>query len=213
VGSRWLSALLAAGACAVGLFWTWLLAFETDLGVRADERIYVAVALRRTPRAAELASHTARLGDPSVYLLLVACVLAIPLLRHRWVLAASGAVLLAGANLTTQVLQELTYGDRHVLLVPGAYWPSGHTTAMVSLVLALVLGVPRSARFPAALVAIVAAIAMGWAVIVLSSHLPSDVVGAAFVCGIWAALVLAALLWREDRFRAASGGRSGAGSA
>jgi membrane-associated phospholipid phosphatase len=203
VGSRWLSALLAAGACALGLFWTWLVAFETHAGVSGDQRIYTEIAIRRTTQGFELATKTTRLADPGIFLLLVACVLAVPLLRRRWALAAAAAALVLGANLTTQALQDLTYGHRHVLLMPRAYWPSGHTTAMVSLALGLLLGAPRVLRWPAATVAVAGTLAMGWAVIVLGTHLPSDVAGAVFVCGMWAALVLAVLLWRADRVRAA----------
>ena len=213
MGSRWLSALLAAGACAVGLLWTWLLAFGSDLGVRADQRLYVEVAIRNTVESARWAELTTRLAEPRVFLLLVACVLAVPLLRRRWWVAAAVAVLLVGANLTTQLLQALTFGDRQVLLQPRAYWPSGHTTAAVSLALGLAIGAPRILRWPVALLAVAVSLAMGWAVVALSTHLPSDVAGAFFVCGIWASLVVAGLLWRSDRLRAAGAGRSGAGAA
>ena len=102
--------------------------------------------MRRTQQGFELATKTTRLADPGIFLLLVACVLAVPLVRRRWALAAAVAALVLGANVTTQVLQELTYGHRHVLLMPRAYWPSGHTTAMVSLVLGLLLGAASRAR-------------------------------------------------------------------
>ena len=215
MGSRRLSALLVAGACALGLLWTWLIAFGTDAGLRLDQRIYAAVAVRRTAEAAELATSIRRLADPAGFLLLVAVVLAVPLLRRRWPLVAAVAVVILGANATTQVLQELTYGGRHVVSIERAYWPSGHTTAIVSLALGLLISVPRQARIPVGLSAVAGAAAMGWAVTVLGSHLPSDVAGAVFVCGMWAAAVQAGILWRADRAgaRAAGAGRSGAEAA
>ncbi|HEX5782181.1 MAG TPA: hypothetical protein VFX80_09670, partial [Solirubrobacteraceae bacterium] len=143
MGSRWFSALLVATACAIGLLWTWAIAF-TDAGVRLDQRIYVELAQRRPAGGADFAVAVTHLGEPRWFLALVAGALAIPLVRRRWALAAAVAVLIVGANVTTQILQELTIGHRHVLLMPRAYWPSGHTTAAVSVALALVIGVPRS---------------------------------------------------------------------
>ena len=199
MGGRWVSALLAAAGCAIGLFWTWLIAFGTDAGVRADQRIYIELAERRPTWGAEFALDATRLGDPRWFLVLVCLALAIPLVRRRWLPAAAAAVVIVGANVTTQVLQELTYGDRHVLLMPRAYWPSGHTTAVVSVALALLLGVPKPLRPLAAAAVVVAAGVMGWAVVVVASHLPSDVIAAVFVCGIWASLAVAGLDAVADR--------------
>ena len=203
MGKRWVSALLVAGACAVGLLWTWLIAFATDAGVEADQRLYVKIAAGRTAEAVGLAWDAKRLGDPGVFIVLVVCVMAVPLLRRRWVLAAVVAALIVGANLSTQVLQELTLGHRHVLLLPRAQWPSGHTTAVVSAALGLLLGAPPGLRWPIAVLTVAVALAVGWAVILLGSHLPSDVAGAVFVCGIWASLAVAALQWRRTGSRAA----------
>ena len=198
MGSRWLSALLVAAACAIGLLWTWLVAFGTDAGARLDQRIYVELAQRRPAGGAQFAVDVTHLGDPRPVLVIVAAVLAIPLVRRRWAVAAAVAILIAGANVTTQLLQELTIGHRHVLLMPRAYWPSGHTTAAVSVALALVIGVPRSLRLPAAVLAVVATAVMGWALVVMATHLPSDVLAAVFVCGVWASLVVAGLLLTVD---------------
>ena len=102
MGSRWLSALLVAGACAVGLLWTWLLAFGTDAGVRLDQRIYLELAERRPSWGAEFALDATRLGDPEWFLVLACIALAVPLVRRRWSAAAAAAVVIVGANLTTQ---------------------------------------------------------------------------------------------------------------
>jgi membrane-associated phospholipid phosphatase len=201
VGRRWVSALLGALACAVGLLWTWLLAFGTDAGVRLDQRIYIELAERRPAWGTQFALDATRLGDPAWFLVLVCIALAIPLVRRRWSAAAAGAVVIIGANLTTQLLQELTFGDRHVLLMPRAYWPSGHATAMVSVAFALLLGVPGPLRPVAALAAVVAAAVMGWAVVVVASHLPSDVVAAVLVCGIWMSPAVGGLAAAADRVR------------
>ena len=194
MGGRRLSALLVAGASSVGLLWTWLVAFGTDAGVRLDQRIYVELAERRPTGGARFAVDFTHLGDPRWFLSLGAGVLAVALVRRRWAVVAAAAILLVGANVTTQVLQELTAGHRHVLLMPRAYWPSGHTTAVVSVAVALVIAVPPALRVPAAILAVVTTAVMGWAVVVIGTHLPSDVLAAVFVCGVWASLAVAGLL-------------------
>ena len=202
MGSRARSALIAAAACAGGLLGTWLLAFRTSAGAHVDQRIYAAVVSRRTPVRVELADRTAHLADPGTFVLLAAGVLALPLLRRRWTTAAVVAAMLTGANLTTQALQELTAGQRDVFALP-LNWPSGHTTAAASLAFGLLLGAPRALRLPVAIVAGALTITMGWAVVVRTTHLPSDVVAAVLVCGIWAALAEAVLARRSGRVRAA----------
>lgn len=202
MGSRWFSALLAAAAGAIGLLWTWAIAFS-DWGVRTDQRLYVELAERRPAGATQVAIDATQFGNPGWFSLLVVLVLAVPLVRRRWAVLAAVAILIVGANLTTQVLQELTFGDRHVLLQPRAYWPSGHTTAVLSVGLGLAIGVPRWLRLPAAVVAVAGTVVMGWALVVVATHLPSDVIAAVFVCGIWGSLVVAGLLALADQRAAA----------
>jgi membrane-associated phospholipid phosphatase len=194
VGSRWVSALLAAAGCAIGLFWTWLIAFETDTGVLEDMRVFAQVVLHQTPWMRDVAGVAKGSADPQWFLVLVAGTLAVSLARGRWAVAVAVAVLIVGANATTQILQSVTTGTRVVPALPYAQWPSGHATAIVSLALGLLLSVPAEARRGATVTAVVATAVIGWAVVARHTHLPSDVLGAVFVSGFWASLVLAALL-------------------
>jgi len=59
--------------------------------------------------------------------------------------------------------------------------------------------VPKPMRPFAAAAVVIAAAVMGWAVVVRATHLPSDVVAAVFVCGIWASLAVAGLVAVADR--------------
>ena len=171
MGSRWVSALLAAAGCAIGLFWTWLIAFETDTGVLEDMRVFAQVVLHQTPWMRDVAGVAKGSADPQWFLVLVAGTLAVSLARGRWAVAVAVAVLIVGANATTQILQSVTTGTRVVPVIPYAQWPSGATVT-----------------------AVVATAVIGWAVVARHTHLPSDVLGAVFVSGFWASLVLAALL-------------------
>ena len=80
--------------------------------------------------------------------------------------------------------------------MPRAYWPSGHMTAIVSVALALLLGVPKPFRPVAAMAAVVAAAVMGG---LLSGSTFRAMIAAVFVCGIWASLAVAGLAASADR--------------
>ncbi len=111
-------------------------------------------------------------------------------LRRRVVLAVQVAVLMGGANLTTQVLKrwvldrpDVGIGD-HLL----ATLPSGHTTAAASVAAALVLVVPRRIRPVAAVVGAAYTVVTGVSTLVAGWHRPSDVVAAVLVVVAWAGL-------------------------
>ena len=118
----------------------------------------------------------------------------ISLLRRRWGLAAQVAVLVAGANLTTQLLKHrvLERADLGVFTDrPGNSLPSGHTTVAASVSIGLLLVVPRRARPAVALLGATYTALTGVSTLVGGWHRPSDVVAALLVVLIWTALVLA----------------------
>ncbi|GAA1976655.1 hypothetical protein GCM10009718_11140 [Isoptericola halotolerans] len=123
----------------------------------------------------------------------IGAAMAVALARRRWVLALQVAVLVGGANLTTQLLkhQVLSRPD----LLPG--WnggntlPSGHTTVAASVSVALLLATPRAWRPTVALLGAVYTGATGVSTLIGQWHRPSDVVAALFVVLAWGALVCA----------------------
>jgi len=123
------------------------------------------------------------------------CALAV--MRSRYALAFAAAVIVAGSNLTTQVLKHSLL-DRP-FLVPGSVlhpnsYPSGHATVAASLAVAALLVVPHRLRAPTALAATAFACGIGLATVVAGWHRPSDVIGAWLVVGAWAAGAIAVLL-------------------
>jgi PAP2 superfamily len=119
-------------------------------------------------------------------------------LRGRWRLALGVAVLMGGANVTTQVLKRYILDRPDLLAGPAEYHanslPSGHCTAAATLALALVLVVPRPLRRLAAVVALAYAGGVGVAVLATGWHRAGDAVAAWGVVGAWTFAVAAGLV-------------------
>ena len=200
MGSRSVSSLLAAAACAVGLFWIWIVAFRTGWGARADERVFDAFSGPHSVPAVRIAFKVIDVGDAFGFAVGALLLVGLALFRRRPSLAVAAGVVLIGANSTTQILKVLTAEPRHPLFLPPEAWPSGHTTGFASLALCLVLVVPSRLAAPAAALGAASVLGMGWSLLLLGSHHPSDVLAAVLVAGLWAALAVA-WLWRREETR------------
>lgn len=166
-------------------------ALGSSTGQRLDRRAMDALSSpqRTTHRLVEVLSLV---SVWSVALVLAACVV-LALVRRRMAAAAAAMVLVAGANVTTQVLKydvltrpDIGFGDVNSL-------PSGHTTVAVSLALAGVLVAPAAWRSLVALLGSGGATLIGAGTVVGRWHRPGDVVAGVAVCLLWAALALAVL--------------------
>ncbi|PFG20654.1 PAP2 superfamily protein [Serinibacter salmoneus] len=153
------------------------------------------VALRGSELGRESVQPLTRfvLGLVSVPFLLAgaAACAAVALVRRRWGDAIRVAVIVGGANLTTQVLKDVI--ERPALLEEWkgmASYPSGHTTVAASLAAVALLVAPRVARPAVALVGAGYMIATGVATVSLAWHRPSDVVGAFAVVTAWSLLAM-----------------------
>ncbi|MEV6368833.1 phosphatase PAP2 family protein [Micromonospora musae] len=122
----------------------------------------------------------------------------IALMRGRIALAITATLLIAGANVTTQLLKYgLTRPDLGIDLeriYAGNSLPSGHTAVAASVAVALVLVLPAKARPFGAFVGAGYAAAAGVATLSAGWHRPSDAVTAFLVVGVWAALAGLVLL-------------------
>jgi membrane-associated phospholipid phosphatase len=173
-------------------------ALGSATGQRLDRRAMDALSSpqRTTHRLVEVLSLV---SVWSVALVLAGCVV-LALLRRRVAAAVAAMVLVAGANVTTQVLKydvltrpDIGFGSDNTL-------PSGHTTVAVSLALAGVLVAPVALRGVVALLGSGGATLIGAGTVVGRWHRPGDVVAGVSVCLLWAALALAVLaLLRRDR--------------
>jgi hypothetical protein len=72
-------------------------------------------------------------------------------------------------------------------------WPSGHSTAAMTLALCAVMVSPPTQRALVAVFGGAFAIAVGYATLALTWHYPSDVVAGYLVAGLWVSLAVAVL--------------------
>lgn len=177
--------VLAVAAVAV-----WAAAFHSEAAQDVDAWLLRAIGSLDNGPLEYFADVVVLAIQPVVYGTLCVAVVALSLWRRGPALAAATALILAGANLTTQALKPALAEPRfHAMLdeqIAAESWPSGHATASAALGLALVLVYPRL-RIPAA----VFALTIGVAVVLDFWHYPSDVLGGYLVAGAWAAAAAA----------------------
>lgn len=174
-------------------------------GIWATWRGFVVSAVGQTVEAAALegadygqttlwqvAEPVLDIVSTSFIALGAAAAVAVALVRRRWALAVQAAVLVGGANLTTQLLKRLIERPD---LGPASYGnslPSGHTTVAASVAAAVLLVVPRRARPWVAVLGAVYTAATGVSTLIGQWHRPSDAIAASLVVLLWGALVSAA---------------------
>jgi membrane-associated phospholipid phosphatase len=187
-----------AVASAAGALSVWLAAFVVPGGRALDGRALETFTGVARPPLTPSIDGVAVLADPWPFVAVGAALVALAVLRRRWLMAAVVPAILLSANATTQLLKpalaDLRVVDLHgtQAVYPGS-WPSGHSTASMSLALCLVLVVGPRLRPLAALLGAGYAIAVGYALVVMGYHLPSDVLGGYLVAATFALLGTAAL--------------------
>lgn len=195
------AALRAAGLCVVGLALTWVVAELVPVTHAKD-----AVALHDftelgRPRLDLLANALLGLLKPTLYVLWGIALASVALVRQRPRVALAVVTVLALAPLTSEILKPLlahSHASFGSSTVGGASWPSGHSTAAMSLALCAVLVSPRAARPAVATVGTLFAIAVGFSLLLLAWHMPSDVFGGYLIAALWSALAIAGLCFLEE---------------
>lgn len=203
------TAALGAGVCAALLAAVWVAAFHIGFFAHANQSIFVQFGdLDAHSRLQWVARHFVSPFNPNPYVYLAMAPVAVGLLRGRPRVAFAAGAIILGANVTTELLKHVLSEPAPSPLLPAPSWPSGHSTAAMSLALASVLAAPSRLRPAAAALGASLAIAVGYSVMATGMHYPSDVVGGLLVAGIWALSTVAALLAAEQwRPSASAGGR------
>lgn len=192
------SLVLASIASALAILPLALLAYKAGPAVHLDDALLRHLSAPEGSARYELADAFTGLFNLLPYLALVSGTVALGLLARRTRETIAAVAILAGANLTTQLLKHLLEHPRVVAgLGFGQPWansfPSGHTTAAASLAVALVLVVAPRLRPAVAAVGALVTVTVGVGLVVISAHYPSDVLGALLVVGSWSFAAIAAL--------------------
>jgi membrane-associated phospholipid phosphatase len=195
--------LLVAVAGVLAMAVTALLAFDSPGAHERDAALLHGFVALDRPRVHHAVVVLAHLADPLPYLLVGAGLIGWALVRGLAWRAGAVAVLLVVTGASTQVLKQLLAQPRFESWlgfdqVDAAAWPSGHSTAAMTLALCAVLVAPVALRPTVAVLGGAFAVGVGYAVIVLAWHFPSDVLGGFLMAGMWAALAVAALRVVED---------------
>jgi membrane-associated phospholipid phosphatase len=190
--------VLAALACLLGLVAVGLLALAVPAAHVRD-----AAILHGFQALDQASVHTeiwvmAHLADPLPYACAGLLCIAVALARRRVWRAVAVLALLLVTGATTQALKHLLAQPRVTRWLPEQIdptsWPSGHSTAAMTLALCAVIVVPPALRAATALLGGAFAVGVGYAVLVLAWHFPSDVLGGFLVAGMWSSLAVAVLL-------------------
>jgi membrane-associated phospholipid phosphatase len=192
------TALAGAFACLVALAATGVISHLVAAGRARDAAALDAFTRLRDYDVDGFLDAIVHLADPLPYLLLGTALVVVAVTRERPRLALVVATVLVVAPLTARILKLATAQAReHSTLfashIDNASWPSGHATGAMAIALCAVLVAPPRMRPLVAVLGGVFAIAIGYAVIALVWHFPSDTVGAYLVAAAWCLLGVAAL--------------------
>jgi membrane-associated phospholipid phosphatase len=173
-----------------------LVAYGVGAAQHADATLLARFIAHGGGSAATVAEAIAHLGDPFPLLVMLVIACGVALWRHRPGDAVAAAAVVAGANVTTQVLKVVLAHPRfqpvlgHDQLGPVAF-PSGHATAAASIAIAFAFVVPSRLRPLTAVLGACFVTAVGCSVLLLAWHYPSDVLGGILVAAGWGFAVLA----------------------
>ena len=195
--------LMLAGGCAGALALVWCLA-ELVPAIHLRDAVVLSDFTRLAgPHVNHALRSVLHLLDPSLYVLWGVALVALALARGRPRVALAIALVLALAPLSAEVLKPvLSHGNagyRGTRLGISS-WPSGHATAALTLALCAVLAVPRRWRVATAVIGAVFAGVAGAGLLILTKHMPSDVVGGYLTATMWVALAVAALRAADRRW-------------
>jgi membrane-associated phospholipid phosphatase len=196
--------LLAALACLLALGLTGLLALGSP-GVheRDAAMLHGFMGLDR-PRVHGLIEALASLAGPLPYAVIGLALAGVAVAHGRKWRAATVLALLVVTGASTQIVKHLLAEPRFEAWLGAdqigeAAWPSGHATAAMTLALCAVLVAPPALRAVTALAGGVFAAGVGYAIVVLAWHFPSDVLGGFLMAAMWTAVGVAGLRVVEER--------------
>jgi membrane-associated phospholipid phosphatase len=194
-----------AGACTFAFCVLLVLAYASPGARWLDASALSGFIELQGDHLGALADRLADLGDPGPVILFAGALSALAAARGRLRQALAIPVLIGATSVSSQVLKSLLAYPRDDALVFGGHvnpaaFPSGHSTAAMALAACAVLAAPRGARPIAAGLGALLALAVGYSVVTVGWHYPSDVVGGYLLATIWTLVIVAALQAAERRW-------------
>ncbi len=185
-------ALAVAGLCVLALAALWVLAnLVPGLQIRDAILLNDFTRLNHAPYAG-VAATLPHLLEPTLFVLWGVALVSIAVARDRPRTAAAVALIMGLAPFTSETLKPLL-AHHHLTVgayIPAGSWPSGHSTAALTLGLCVVLVTPARLRRLAAAVALTFAAAVGVSLLIRAWHMPSDVLGGYLVASFWSAMAV-----------------------
>jgi membrane-associated phospholipid phosphatase len=191
-----LTPLAVAALCALGMAVIWMLAELVPALHMKDAVLLNDVAMLSRPRLDSVGNFLLHLLDPSLFILWGIALAAVAVARERTRVAVAVVGVLVLAPLSAERLKPLLahpHDQVGYVHIGAASWPSGHATAAAALALCAVLVAPQAIRLIVAGLGAVFVAAVGFSLLMLGWHMPSDVLGGCLLAGLWMALAVSAL--------------------
>lgn len=182
-----LPAFAAAMAAVVTLVVVVVVALQSSQGQQWDDEAMTTVVAGRDTRLT-LLSGLGYVSIGAIVIVAAGCGI-VALMRGKARLAIAAAVVIGGADITTQVLKHSILERPDFGLGVLNSLPSGHTTVVASAVGAALLVAPGRVRLAVAAAGGFATTLTGASTIVAGWHRPADVVAALAVSLVWTGLV------------------------
>ncbi|HEY4093929.1 MAG TPA: phosphatase PAP2 family protein [Baekduia sp.] len=185
--------LLLALVCLGALAATGVLAKLVPITQQGDQHALNGFVALDVPRIGPVLNRIAHLADPAPYALAGLILALVALARGRWRIALLIPIAFVLTGTTTEALKHLLAGPRldewlGASQISAASWPSGHSTAAMTMALCAVLAAPPRLRPTVAVLGGGFALAVAYAILALGWHFPSDVLGGYLVAAIYVLL-------------------------
>jgi membrane-associated phospholipid phosphatase len=206
--------LLLAALTAIALALTGVLAKLVPLTQQGDRRTLNGFVDLNGPHLTPTLDRIAHLADPRPYAITAIALALLALLRGRPRVAAAIPLIFLATGATTETLKHLLATDRfddwlgHAQIA-AASWPSGHSTAAMTMALCAVLAAPPRLRPTVAAVGGAFALAVAYAILTLGWHFPSDVFGGYLVAATYVLLAVGGIAYSERRWPSRRGVEAG----
>jgi len=196
--------LVLAATCGLAFYALLVVAYASSRARSLDASALRGFIDLQGDRVGPLSQRLANFGDPGPVIVFTAALAALAAARGRLRQAAAIVFLVGATSVSSQVVKALLAYPRDAVRgaahVNPAAFPSGHSTAAMALAACAVLVAPRAVRPLAAGLGALLALGVGYSVVTLGWHYPSDVIGGFLLATIWTLLVVAALQAAERRW-------------